>query len=266
MEKEREIIPADTNKTQTPAVHRVPVERRIARKRKRAAIVRNSAITVICVILGIVISIQYKSLSAADNLSAADSDKIASLQAQQLKLIQENEELITAKEELQTKVDMLESATNREQIERLEKELNQVKMFCGMTKVTGRGVYISLNTKDELSPATLQRYLLLLINELRASTAQAISINGERITAMTEIRVTTTNYISVNGMQLVAPYEIYAIGNQQSLLSGLVFNGGPLTLIQNDQKCDVIYSMQDNIIINECRTEDIVTGLLKNVE
>lgn len=159
----------------------------IRKKRKHAAIIRNTAITLVCVVLGIIISIQYKSLSAAENITSSDSDKIASLQAQQLKLIQENEGLLTAKEELEQKVALLESATNEEQIQKLEEELNKVKMFCGTTKVTGDGIYISIVLQEEMYPSTLQRHLLTIINELKASTAQAISINGERITAMIEI-------------------------------------------------------------------------------
>ena len=38
----------------------------IRKKRKHAAIIRNTAITLVCVVLGIIISIQYKSLSAAE--------------------------------------------------------------------------------------------------------------------------------------------------------------------------------------------------------
>lgn len=60
-------------------------------------------------------------------------------------------------------------------------------MFCGTTKVTGDGIYISIVLQEEMYPSTLQRHLLTIINELKASTAQAISINGERITAMIEI-------------------------------------------------------------------------------
>ncbi len=66
-------------------------------------------------------------------------------------------------------------------------------MFAGTTKVTGSGIYISIVVKSEDGgPATLQRHLLTIVNELKACTAQAISVNGERITAMTEIERSET--------------------------------------------------------------------------
>jgi len=42
---------------------------------------------------------------------------------------------------------------------------------------------------------------LKLVNELRAAEAQAISINGERIVAMTEIRYADP-YMVINGRQI----------------------------------------------------------------
>ena len=239
----------------------------IRKKRKHAAIIRNTAITLVCVVLGIIISIQYKSLSAAENITSSDSDKIASLQAQQLKLIQENEGLLTAKEELEQKVALLESATNEEQIQKLEEELNKIKMFCGTTKVTGDGIYISIVLQEEMYPSTLQRHLLTIINELKASTAQAISINGERITAMTEIRV-VGNYVVINGRQTEAQkFEIYAIGQPQALLSGVLLSGnGPLANLKNENTCEVTYTTLSDIVIDACKPQDIVTGLLQNAE
>ena len=115
----------------------VIIKNNVRKRKKRAAVIRNTAITIVCVALGVVISIQYKSLSAAENISSSESDKIASLQAQQLKLIQENEGLLTANEELEKKVELLENATNQEQIKKLEEELKKIKMFAGTTKVTG---------------------------------------------------------------------------------------------------------------------------------
>lgn len=244
----------------------VIIKKNVRKRRKRAAIIRNTAITIVCIALGIIISIQYKSLRAAENISGPDSDKIATLQAQQLKLIQENEGLLTAKEELEKKVELLESSTNEKQVKQLEEELNKIKMFCGTTKVTGRGIYISIVLKETMREATLQYHLLTIINELKASTAQAISINGERITAMTEIRV-VEDYVVINGRQHPQPLEIYAIGNQQKMLSGLILSGsGPLERLKNEKACTVTYTTQEDIVINECMPQDIVTGLLKNAE
>lgn len=227
------------------------------------AIIKNVAITVVCVILGIVITLQYRSLSASNAATTSDSDRIASLQAQQLRLIQENETMLAEREELEKKINELENATNEEQIRALEKELSNIKMFAGITPVTGRGIYLSISVREPMFEATLQRHLLKIINELKASTAQAISFNGERLTSMTEIRV-AGEYVVINGRQHSQPFEIYAIGNPQAMISGLILSGnGPLADLQNEGKCDITYEIRDEIVINACREEDIITGLLK---
>ena len=122
-------------------------------KRKIASVI---ALSMVCVLLGAVIAVQYKSLSSNDNIIKTDSDKINSLQEQLIKLDRENEVLMNDNSKLSEQVEILESATNEEQIASLESELNKVKTFAGATKVTGRGLHISINLKDNILSNTLQ--------------------------------------------------------------------------------------------------------------
>ncbi|MBE7057696.1 MAG: DUF881 domain-containing protein [Ruminococcaceae bacterium] len=234
-------------------------------KKKTASIVYNVALTVVCIVLGIVISVQYRSLSASGSASA-DAEKIAMYQSNILKLEQELNTLETENEELSDKVELLESATNEEQIEKLSEELNNIKKFSGVTKVEGEGLYISISLKGEMLSATLQRHLLSLINELKASSAQAISINGERLTAMSEIRI-VGQYVIINGRQHSAPFEIYAIGEPEKLYSGVYLNGtGPLGVLNKEKACEVSWQMRENIVLEGCNPLDINTDMLKNAE
>lgn len=253
------------------------VKRERRKRKKRLVVIRNTAITIICIALGVIISLQYKSLNAANKITGTEEDKIVLLQAQQLKLIQENEQLTTTNEELQKKIDLLESSSNEEQISKLMDEVNKIKMFGGTTTVTGRGIIITIGLKDDqifikdkTFYATLQRHLLTILNDLKAATAQAISINGERITALTEIKVMSGGYVVINGQNITAPFEIKAIGNQSSMQSSMYIGGaGPLdTLKLPEYKdiFDVTFSMLNEVTINACRPTDIATGLLKNVE
>lgn len=234
-------------------------------KKKTASIVCNVALTVVCIVLGIVISVQYRSLSASGRASA-DSEKIAMYQSNILKLEQELNTLETENKELSDKVELLESATNEEQIEKLSEELNNIKKFSGVTKVEGEGLYISISLKGEMLAATLQRHLLSLINELKASSAQAISINGERLTAMSEIRI-VGQYVIINGRQHSAPFEIYAIGEPEKLYSGVYLNGtGPLGVLNKEKACEVSWQMREKIVLEGCNPLDINTDKLKNAE
>lgn len=241
------------------------IKKSVAKRKKRAAIIRNTAITVVCIALGIVISIQYKSLSAAEHVPSSDADTITSLQAQLIKLSQNNDALSAENEDLEKQIDLLKNSTNEEQIKKLEEEANQLKMFSGLSNVTGRGIYISIASIDKSAPSIQQWYLLNIINELKASGAQAISLNGERITAMTEVRV-PGNYIVINGNNHYPPYEIYAIGQQANMYSGMDLNGsGPLNKMKEAIPGCVIQCVnKDEIVINA--SKEIKMDLLKNAD
>lgn len=234
-------------------------------KNKTASVICNIALTLVCIILGVVISVQYRSLSASGRASA-DAEEIAKYQSNILKLEQELNTLETENKELSEKVELLESATNEEQIEKLLEELNSIKKFSGITKVEGEGLYISVSLKGEMLSATLQRHLLSLVNELKASSAQAISINGERLTAMSEIRI-VGQYVIINGRQHSAPFEITAIGEPNTLYGGVYLNGtGPLGVLNKEKACEVYWEMRDNIVLEGCNPLDINTDMLKNAE
>ena len=67
--------------------------------------------------------------------------------------------------------------------------------------------------------------LLRVINELRAAGAEAISVNGQRLTGISEIRCAGPT-LSVNNVRSSAPFEIRAIGDKKSLESALRMRGG----------------------------------------
>lgn len=109
---------------------------------------------------------------------------------------------------------------------RLESELIQDEILAGTVPVKGPGVTVSWSNGS--APAAYQITdidLLLLVNELRAAGAEAIAINGQRITALTEIR-SAANYILINQAQAGAPFTIKAIGQPDALYGALTLAGG----------------------------------------
>jgi len=65
--------------------------------------------------------------------------------------------------------------------------------------VQGPGVEIVLDDGEYDYQKVYDIDLLKLVNELRAAEAQAISINGERIVAMTEIRYADPYMVKTEG-------------------------------------------------------------------
>ncbi|MDD3893830.1 MAG: DUF881 domain-containing protein, partial [Syntrophomonadaceae bacterium] len=87
--------------------------------------------------------------------------------------------------------------------------------------------------------------LLIIVNELKASGAEAISVNGERIAAMSEIRCAGTT-ILINWNKIAPPFSIKAIGDPDMLESGLMIKNGYLESLKllgfpvNIQKADKV--------------------------
>jgi len=63
------------------------------------------------------------------------------------------------------------------------------------------------------------------LKELRAAGAEAISVNGQRLTGTSEIRCAGPT-LSVNNVRSSAPFEIRAIGDKKSLENSLRMRGG----------------------------------------
>lgn len=102
------------------------------------------------------------------------------------------------------------------------KNLNNLKIIAGLTKVDGPGIKVevtdankSLNSND----------LVGIITELRVGGAEATSINGVRVVATTGIMQRGSG-IFVDGKPVSPPYEFLAIGDPDVLHEALVITGG----------------------------------------
>lgn len=100
----------------------------------------------------------------------------------------------------------------------LNKEQSDSALLAGITDVYGQGVIVTL--EDNLEQQITSRYLLNLVNELKYSGAEAISINGYRLTNFTDI-VDVNFVVMMEGIKLSSPYEVKAIGNLKYLSSTL---------------------------------------------
>ncbi|MBP3392334.1 MAG: DUF881 domain-containing protein [Clostridia bacterium] len=235
------------------------------KKRNPGVIIRNVAITLVCVAIGVVAAMQYRSIIEKEGSDQSNMNQVADLRETILNLNATLETLEMENEELRDRLNRIEQSSDEELLKSLQTELDNVKLFAGLTEVKGRGVYVQINVGERTNTSMLQRNLLLLINELRASGAQAISINGKRIVAMSEIRVVNETYIAVHAEQLVAPYEIYAIGDPKNLISGITLNGSGY-VFQIDALTDTTctWRTEENILINACDESVINTDRLES--
>ena len=113
--------------------------------------------------------------------------------------------------------------SEEETIKLLEKEIKDVNMKLGITDVYGEGITITIADTEGYSVGYLE--LLSLVNELVYAGAEAISINDERIVAMSDL-VDVSNFVRINGERKTSPYVVKAIGNTTKLQSELSIKGG----------------------------------------
>ena len=137
-------------------------------------------------------------------------------------------------------------------VKRFEEQNKRYRFYAGMTAVSGAGIEISLDDGNPVSGrldslmVVHDTTLLGLVDSLRAAGAQAISINGERIIAMTDIECVGTG-VKVNGRKLFAPFTIKAIGNPNALHSAFLNSDAYRNISVSALKMDL--RMSDNITI-----------------
>lgn len=122
----------------------------------------------------------------------------------------------------------------------MRSDLEDARMFAGLTAVEGPGVVVTLNDSPQRPPNGLPEalraditanYLIhdvdiqRVVNELRAVGGEAFAVNGQRVVSTTAIRCVGPA-IQVNAVPLTPPFKIQAIGSADSLSKALNMDGG----------------------------------------
>jgi uncharacterized protein YlxW (UPF0749 family) len=141
---------------------------------------------------------------------------------------------------LADKAALEKAASNRSDVSKnLNQDLQETKLFAGLSEVTGPGVVVTLSDskKDRLIGVDPQSYLVHdrdirdVVNELRAAGAEAITVNGQRITVSSSIRCAGP-IVLINQDEMATPFVIQAIGDPDKLLSALNIHNGVLDQIR----------------------------------
>jgi uncharacterized protein YlxW (UPF0749 family) len=106
----------------------------------------------------------------------------------------------------------------------LSATLSRLGLVTGSVAVTGPGVKIVVDDNPNATSDTqrvLDEDLQKLANALWVSGAEAISINGQRLNALSAIRG-AGDAITVNFTSLSPPYTVLAIGNPNTMLARFV--------------------------------------------
>ena len=223
---------------------------------KKGKITMTITMVIACFALALVMSMQFKIASETD-ITSIENMREAELRTELANWKSKYEEVEKKYEETSSKID--EYKQNKESNEDTEKlvddELQQVNMQLGKVDVQGEGIEVTLRETDneEISRITADD-LILIVNALKVSGAEAISINDERIINMSDMVDINESFIKINGQRIVAPYIIKAIGNQSYLESSLISNGGPVDEMKKIGQ-DVSITKSNKVIVPKYNKE-----------
>ena len=128
----------------------------------------------------------------------------------------------------------------------------------GAAPVTGPGMVVRLNdaagdgSGSDVDPRTdvdtdgrvTDRDLQTVVNEIWAAGAEAVAVNGQRLTALSAIR-SAGDAVLVDFRPLTPPYEIEAVGDPKKLRETFVggFGGSYLQVLQG---YGITYAVEDS--------------------
>lgn len=221
---------------------------------KKANVTICIVIFLMCVILVSVILMRAKAVEETDfeaESVARETQLRKEISTWKSKYEKISETLESTKQKILEYEDQIEK--NEDSSDLVEKELEQTNVLSGKKAVRGEGIVVTLTDKE--NDKILATDLSEIVNEIKYAGAEAISINGIRILAMTDVTEATNDLILINGQRISSPYEIKAIGNQTYLYSTLNAKNGFIDYYTNQYNIDIKIDKQRNVTIDKTDQE-----------
>jgi uncharacterized protein YlxW (UPF0749 family) len=184
------------------------------------------SLTILCFVLGLLLMAQFRTqrMTSRALLTASSAEQLAIISS----LVENNTRLREEMEALEEQLGEYQQATGRAVLGPLVEELNKVKIINGLVEVSGPGVEISID--GPIGVLDVQD----LINELRNVGAEALTINGERLTLYSVVASTEDGAITVNATQLSRPYILQAVGQPETMETALLRKGGLIATLEHN--------------------------------
>jgi uncharacterized protein YlxW (UPF0749 family) len=200
------------------------------------------SLTVISVILGLMLSMQYKNTrAAADTEAVVTTDPKAQYTADQLsKLKEQNKTLEADIEKLRKQLYEYEKQATQagnNVPEEVREDLTRYKIMAGVLPVKGPGISFTVTDSNKDGQGnklmiTHDSDLRMMVNELFIGGAEAIAINDQRITTTTGI-ICIGPVVMINGVKVSPPFEFKAIGHTQSMMATFELKGGVFDVLSD---------------------------------
>ncbi|TDQ42329.1 DUF881 domain-containing protein [Aureibacillus halotolerans] len=198
-----------------------------------------------CVIvsLGFLLSFSYQQTKKSPKEQAVNGwEEEYTFRQELIDLEEKNRELAMTLEEKKSDVQELEAsfADQESTLFNLVEEVEKLRMFTSSVGIEGSGVEVQLSDASYIpDEQNVNQYLVheshihKVVNELKASGAEAIAINGHRLQHDSYI-VCTGPVITIDGYQSAAPFVITALGDPDVLESSLQLPNGVVEQLVSD--------------------------------
>ncbi len=173
---------------------------------------RQVTILITSALLGVLIVIQARSFTDLTNIVGRDSRTNIFHEIQILKKTNE-----TLEDETKDLQDQLDKAMDQgKALQGIQEEIEKYTILAGHINISGPGLWLEVGKDLKMI------WLTDMVNELFAAGAEAVSINGIRLTDTTNGFDTIPNgQILLNGVILKAPFVFEAIGDKKTLEAAL---------------------------------------------
>jgi len=179
-------------------------------------------LTLVCFMLGVGLVAQLRAQRAQYPLNDAPSvDQSAILGS----LVVANAEMRNEVQKLQGEIQANETAPERSVLPQMNEDLRLMSIVNGRVEVVGPGVEVRVGAG--VSAVDLQD----LLNEVRNVGAEAIAINGHRVTVRTALGADSRG-ITLDGDVIESPFVFQALGDPTTMSTALNRRGGVLDLLR----------------------------------
>ncbi len=184
---------------------------------------------------------------------------IESLQETKFEIIALEEEIRELQEltrERNEYIEVLKTTSDKEKEEIILDNISKLKMAAGFKEMQGPGIIIRMedNMEDAIVGEDIDldvvhdADVLRIVNDLRNAGAEAISINGQRVLAVSEIKCGGP-IIRINGKSLASPFYISAIGDTKVLNASINAPNTYAYALKHIDQLDIKTKVEENIVI-----------------
>lgn len=192
------------------------------------------AIGLVCMLLGIILALQYKVFQENVANDIVPFKRQTELTNELISLKEEKDNLKQELKEVEATLLAIEESASKDNaiIKNLTDTVREYELIAGMTDVIGEGIIITIdhppadaNSINDVNVVDAYVEILQLVNDLNAAGAEAISINEQRLISLSEIRAAGLS-INVNYVPQSVPITIKAIGKADALDGAVTFRYG----------------------------------------